>query len=137
MCAGMRVVCRVRLWVWVWWRVGSAETQLGKGQGSVWGGGEGGMCARACCVPSSRGVYGRGWVWPQRVACGQRQRGGGESQPGRGQRSGVAAGRGGEERAVWGVCGRGANRLGVCVSGVGMCVQCVQVGCVCGYVCGV
>ena len=49
------------------------------------------MCARACCVPSSRGVYGRGWVWPQRVACGQRQRGGGESQPGRGQRSGVAA----------------------------------------------
>ena len=100
------------------------------------------MCARACCVPSSRGVYGRGWVWPQRVACGQRQRGGGESQPGRGQRSGVAAGRGGEERAVWGVCGRGANRLGVCVCvcvcvcvwGRDVCVHCVQAG-VCVRVC--
>ena len=97
------------------------------------------MCARACCVPSSRGVYGRGWVWPQRVACGQRQRGGGESQPGRGQRSGVAAGRGGEERAVWGVCGRVANQLGgcVCVWGPDVCVRGVQAGCACGYACGV
>ena len=38
-CAGMRVVCRVRLWVWVWWRVGGTETQLGEGQCSVGGGG--------------------------------------------------------------------------------------------------
>ena len=33
------------------------------------------MCARACCVPSSRGVYRQGGcVWPPHVVCGHSER---------------------------------------------------------------
>ena len=38
-CVRACVWCVVRLWLWVWWRVGGTETQLGEGQCSVGGGG--------------------------------------------------------------------------------------------------
>ena len=99
-CAGMRALRRVRLWLW--WRGVGAETQLGKGQCSVcvgrgmrerWGGGVrvGPRCVRGLGCLWAGGVcvaLGAGGVCVStHLVCGQRQRRWGESQPGQGQRS--------------------------------------------------
>ena len=145
-CAGMRALRRVRLWLW--WRGVGAETQLGKGQCSVcvgrgmrerWGGGVrvGPRCVRGLGCLWAGGVcvaLGAGGVCVStHLVCGQRQRRWGESQPGQGQRSVCVCvgGGGGWRRGRGAVCGvrcavcAGGLRtswVGVCVSGVRMCV---------------
>ena len=100
-----------------------------------------GRCARACCVPSSRGVYRRGGG-----ACGLRMWCVGTAREE--ERWSITAGPrttqcvcvwwglggggwgvGGGECVVRGVCGRGANGLGVCAP---VCVRCVGCACGCG-----
>lgn len=115
----------------------------------VWGGGgarAGGVGEREVCAGVLRAIVsgclpaGGGGV-PVASACGawaqREKRRGGASQPGQGQRSacvygggwGVGGGGWGGECVVRGVCGRGANGLGVCAP---VCVRCVGCACGCG-----
>ena len=112
----------------------------GGGRACGRGGGAGGVRGRVAC--HRLGVFTGGGGVPVASACGawaqREKRRGGASQPGQGQRSacvygggwGVGGGGwGGGECVVRGVCGRGANGLGVCAP---VCVRCVGCACGCG-----
>ena len=104
------------------------------GGGRVREGWGSGRCARARCVPSSRGVYrrGGGCLWPPHVVRGHSARRGEVEHHSRAKDNAVrvcmvggggwGVGGGGGECVVRGVCGRGANGLGVCAP---VCVRCV------------
>ena len=76
-------------------------------------------------------------MWPPHVVCGHSERRGEVEHHSQAKDNAVcvclvvvvAGGGGGGECVVRGVCGRGANRLGVCAP---VCVRCVGCACGCG-----